>query len=156
RLKPEYVRAHVNLAMAWLLIGKFEQGWPEYEWRFQDTKDRARQPCPQPIWDGSSLAGRSILLRAEQGIGDTLHFIRYAPLVKERGGTVLVECPEFLMSILASCPGIDKLVSQSWQPTGSFDFQIPLLSLPGLLGTTLATVPADIPYLFADAKLVEQ
>jgi tetratricopeptide (TPR) repeat protein len=155
RLKPDYVDAHVNLAMAWLLMGNFEQGWREYEWRFHN-RDWLMPPLPQPTWDGSPLAGRSILLRTEQGLDDSLHFIRYAPLLKAQGGTVLVECAKSLMPLLSSCPGIDQLVRESARPTESFELQIPLLSVPGLLGTTLATIPANVPYLFADTKLVEQ
>jgi hypothetical protein len=155
RLDPTCVEAHGSLAMTWLLMGNLEQGWPEYEWRFHN-KEWALPPFPQPTWDGSPLAGRSILLRTEQGLGDTLHFIRYAPLVKAQAGTVLVECAKPLIPLLSSCPGIDRLVPESPRPTESFDLQVPLLSVPGLLGTTLATIPANIPYLSADAKLVEQ
>jgi Flp pilus assembly protein TadD len=155
RLDPECIEARGNLAMTWLLMGNFEQGWREYEWRFQN-KEYPLPRFPQPAWDGSPLAGRTILLRTEGGRGDALQFIRYAPLVKELGGTVLVECPKSLMPLLASCPGIDRLVPESSRPTEAFDVQAPLLSLPLLLGTTLATVPANVPYLFADAKLVEQ
>jgi tetratricopeptide (TPR) repeat protein len=154
RLLPDNAEMHTNLAMCWLLMGNFEQGWREYEWRLR-CKDGSLPPLPQPGWDGSSLAGRTILLRAEQGLGDTLHFIRYAGLVKQQGATVLVECQKSLMPLLASCPGIDRLVPQSAGLAGSFDAQAPLLSLPALLGTTLATVPAQVPYLFPDTKLVE-
>jgi tetratricopeptide (TPR) repeat protein len=154
RLKPDYAEAHFNLAAAWLLKGNLEQCWPEYEWRFQ-SKQVYLPPLPQPLWDGSPLAGRTILLRAEQGLGDTLHFIRYAPLVKKHGGNVLVECPKALLPLLTSCPGIDRLLPQSSPPAESFDIQAPLLSLPGLLRTTLATVPAKVPYLFAEPRLVE-
>jgi tetratricopeptide (TPR) repeat protein len=155
RLQPDYAEAHTNLAMTWLRMGNFEQGLREYEWRWR-CKQAYMPPLPQPAWDGSALTGRTILLRTEQGLGDTLHFIRYAPLVRQRGATVLVECQEALMPLLASCPGIDRLVPSPVAPTQSFDVQAPLLSLPGLFGTTLATVPADVPYLFADPKLIEQ
>jgi tetratricopeptide (TPR) repeat protein len=155
RIDPESVEAHGNLAMAWLLMGNFAQGWREYEWRFQN-KEYPLPRFPQPVWDGSPLAGRTILLRTEGGRGDVLHFIRYAALVKERGGTVFLECTKSLMPLLSSCPGIDRLVPESPHPAEAFDVQAPLLSLPLILGTTLATVPARVPYLFADAKLVEQ
>ncbi len=154
RLKPEYAYLHVNLGMAWLRMGNFEQGWPEYEWRVRDPKEWTQSPLPQPTWDGSPLAGRSILLRTEQGLGDTLQFIRYAPLVKAQGGTVLVERAGSLLRLLSSCPGIDRFVPEASNSTESFDLQVPLLSVPRLLGTTLATIPANIPYLFADAELV--
>jgi len=111
------------------------------------------QAFRQPLWDGADLQERTILLYAEQGLGDTLQFIRYARLVKVRGATVLVSCQEPLARLLGTCAGIDRL-----GPFGAkmppFDVQAPLLSLPRILGTTLATVPADIPYLFADEQLV--
>jgi tetratricopeptide (TPR) repeat protein len=156
RLKPDFADAHVNLAMTWLLMGDFAHGWPEYEWRWRSTKGAPLQRhFPQPLWDGAPLAGRTILLHAEQGLGDVLHFIRYAPLVKERGGRVTVECAGSLARLLAGCPGIDRLVARGTD-LPAFDVHAPLLSLPGILGTTPATVPANVPYLFADDQLVEQ
>jgi len=147
RFKPDHAEAHTNLAMTWLLLGDFGRGWPGYEWRWK-TPGFACRPFSQPLWDGSPLAGCTILLHAEQGLGDTLQFIRYAPLVKQRGGFVIVECQQTLLPLLATCPGIDELI-----PYGStlpaFDMQAPLMSLPLLLGTHLATLPADVPYLSA-------
>ena len=98
RLRPDYANAHWNRALAWLLAGDFERGWPEYEWRWQ-WKDfpSSKRSFSQPLWDGSSLAGRTILLHAEQGLGDTIQFIRYAPLVKSSGGTVILECQPALL-----------------------------------------------------------
>jgi hypothetical protein len=110
---------------------------------------------PQPQWDGSPLEGRTILIHAEQGLGDTIQFIRYAPLVKRRGGTVIVECQPVLSQLLAGCPGIDRLIAQG-SPLPAFDVHVPLLSLPRIFGTTLADVPAEVPYLFADAALIER
>src|SRR5208282_2810674 len=101
-----------------------------------------------------ALAGRTILLLAEQGLGDTLHFIRYAPLVKQLGGTVVVECQPALMRLLAGAAGIDLLVARGW-PLPAFDVHASLLSLPALLHTTIANVPAKVPYLHADTELTE-
>src|SRR5262249_28498400 len=84
-----------------------------------------------------------------------LHFIRYAPLVKQRGGTVLVQCPKALLPLLRSCPGIDRLLAAAPAVDEPFDVQAPLLSLPGIFGTTRATIPAPVPYLAADAGLVK-
>ena len=84
QLKPNLPEVHQNLGMALLLLGDFEQGWREYEWRLQ-CKEGGFPVLPQPLWDGSPLNGKTILLHSEQGVGDTLQFIRYAPLVKERG-----------------------------------------------------------------------
>src|SRR5207302_1503841 len=89
------------------------------------------------------------------GMGDTVQFIRYAALVKARGGRVLLMCPEALLPLLASCPGIDRLLPQG-QPPPAFDIHAPLMSLPAILGTTLATVPAQVPYLFAVTDLGSQ
>ena len=111
-----------------------------------------RPSFPQPLWDGSSLSGKTILLWAEQGLGDTLQFVRYAPLVKQQGGTVLLWCPAELGRILQTCAGIDRH-RDGGSPLPPFDVQVPLMSLPAILKTTLATVPASIPYLFADAAL---
>jgi Tfp pilus assembly protein PilF len=153
RLKPDYAEAHKDLALAWLVLGNFEQGWPEYEWRWE-CPDVDPRPLPQPPWDGAPLAGHRILLHAEQGLGDTLQFIRYAPLVQQRGGKVVVRCQRRLLPLLASCPGIDRLVA--WEEAvPDFDVYAPLLGLPGIFGTTLATIPARVPYLAADAQLVE-
>ena len=120
------------------------------------TKDllSSKRSFSQPLWDGSSLAGRTILLHAEQGLGDTIQFIRYAPLVKRRGGTVILECQPALLRLLQSCAGVDRLLAQG-SSLPHFDVHAPLLSLPGILGTTLSTIPAEVPYLFADANLVE-
>jgi tetratricopeptide (TPR) repeat protein len=163
-LDPNYAEAHFGRAQARLKMGDFEYGWPEFEWRWW-RKEFPPRPFSQPLWDGSSLAGRTILLHAEQGLGDTIHFIRYAPLVKrctlppdgrrEHQGRVIVECPDSLIPLLASCPGIDQLVAKD-SPLPPFDTHAPLLSLPWMLKTTLTSIPADFPYLFADPELVEK
>ena len=151
-LKPNYCDPHWNQSLVWLVQGDFERGWAEYEWRWQ-LKNFKRRPCPQPLWDGSSLEGRTILLAAEQGLGDTLQFIRYAPLVRQRGATVLAEVQKPLRQLLAGLAGVDRLLVQG-EATPDFETYAPLLSLPRLLGTTLANVPADVPYLQADESLV--
>lgn len=153
RLQPANAIAHKNLGMMRLLTGNFEQGWPEYDWRLK-CKESNVPAFSQPLWDGSPLQGRTILLFAEQGLGDTLQFIRYAPLVKERGGNVVLACPESLFPILAGCTGIDRIVSRSSLP--EFDVYAPLLSLPRIFGTSAATIPADGPYLVADPDLVNR
>jgi tetratricopeptide (TPR) repeat protein len=154
RLNPEAADTHKNLALVMLLRGEFERGWAEYEWRLR-VKNPALRSLPQPRWDGSPLEGRSILLRAEQGLGDSLQFIRYAPLVQARGGTVFFECPPRLIPLLRRCPGIAQLIPQG-TPLPDFAVQAPLFSLPALFGTTVATIPASVPYLTADPVLVKQ
>jgi len=151
-LQPDLAAAHMGRAQTLLALGKFDEGWIEYEWRWK-CKEFSPPSYQQPLWDGSALDGRTILLHAEQGLGDTLQFIRYAPLVKERGGRVLVACQKPLLQLLASCPGIDQLVPYN-DPLPDFDVTIHLLSLPRVFGTTLANVPANVPYLFAEPALL--
>lgn len=153
-LKPNYCDPHWNQSLVWLVQGDFERGWPEYEWRWQ-LKNFKRRQCSQPPWDGSPLEGRTILLAAEQGLGDTLQFIRYAPLVRQRGATVLAEVQKPLRQLLSGVDGVDRWLVQG-EATPEFDVYAPLLSLPRLLDTTLATVPADVPYVHADPALVEK
>jgi tetratricopeptide (TPR) repeat protein len=152
-LDPNQAASHVSLGETRLAVGDFEHGWPEMEWRWQ----AAHMPRPsfsQPAWDGSPLNGRTILVYAEQGFGDTFQFVRYLPLVKERGGIVVFQCQKHLLRILSGCPGIDRLL-----PAGAelppFDVHAALLSLPGIFKTTLSTVPYRVPYLSADPALVE-
>lgn len=154
QLKPDYTDAHWNRSLIWLLTGDFERGWPAYEWRWRCARTGPAPTYSQPCWDGSPLDGRTILLHAEQGLGDTLHFARYAALVAERGGRVVLRCQPPLKSILASCPGIDLLVGYG-EPLPQFDVWAALMSLPGLLRTRLETIPAAVPYLSADAELIE-
>jgi predicted O-linked N-acetylglucosamine transferase (SPINDLY family) len=152
-LKPDYSEAHNNLGIAWLLLGNFEQGWPEYEWRYK-SKELTPRSFSQPLWDGSPLEGRTILLHMEQGWGDTLQFIRYASLIKSTGGRVALACPLSLVNLLSSCAGIDWFPSET-SPLPEFDVHAPLLSLPGILKTSLTTIPANVPYLFADPQLID-
>ncbi|HEV3344296.1 MAG TPA: tetratricopeptide repeat-containing glycosyltransferase family protein [Pirellulales bacterium] len=154
QLKPDYADAHWNQSLLWLLQGNFEQGWPAYEWRWRCQRTMPRPAYDEPAWDGSPLAGRTILLYAEQGLGDTLHFVRYARVVKAQGGRVVVQCQRSLLPLLASCPGIDQLVAQG-EPPRQFDLQAALMSLPLMLGTRAHNIPGEVPYLAADCTLIE-
>ena len=135
-------------------MGRFEQGWPGYEWRWKCKEFGSLPPFHPPLWDGSPLDGRTILVHAEQGLGDTLQFIRYAPLVHQRGGRVILVCQPPLIGLLTRSPGVERLVAQG-EALPDYDVHVPLMSLPGLLGTTLESVPADVPYLDAEPQLVE-
>jgi tetratricopeptide (TPR) repeat protein len=152
RLDPEHPGARNCRALWWLQHGDFARGWPEYEWRWR-VRGVKRREFKEPAWDGGPLDGRTILLYAEQALGDTIQFIRYAPLVQARGGKVIVECQKPLAALLRTCAGIDEIVPRG-SPLPAFDMQAALLSLPGLLGTTLETVPAEVPYLAADPAQV--
>lgn len=141
RLAPRHATAHFQLGLALLKSGDYAAGWPEYEWRLQcNDPEAGRRQFQQPRWDGSPLDGRTILLHAEQGLGDTLQFSRFVPLVAARGGRVLLECPQPLARLLRHLPGVNQFIPLGELPP-SFDCQAPLPSLPGLLGITLANLP---------------
>src|SRR5581483_5313955 len=108
-LRADYPDSHHSRGLLLLLQGDLQRGWPEYEWRWRLAGYPAR-PFPAPLWDGTPLQGRTILLHAEQGFGDTIQFLRYALLAKERGGKVVVECQPALLALAATCPGIDQLL----------------------------------------------
>jgi Flp pilus assembly protein TadD len=154
-LKPEFVEAQVALGSTLLLAGDFARGWPAYEARWKAAGRSPNRGFAQPIWDGSDLMGKSILLHAEQGLGDTVQFIRYVSAVRARGaGAVHVLCPRELRRLLAGQAGIDR-VSSDESALPPFEIHCPLLSLPRILGTTLETIPAQIPYLSAESAQLE-
>ncbi|MFC5356881.1 tetratricopeptide repeat protein [Azospirillum himalayense] len=141
-----------NRGFARLLAGDYDGGWPEFDWRRNDT--RAEPPWrrfAQPTWTSGDVAGRTILLYAEQGLGDTLQFVRYVPLVAERGARVILEVQRPLMSVLSGLPGVERLIARG-DPLPDFDLECPLMSLPRAFGTNLGAVPAAVPYLRPDPQ----
>jgi tetratricopeptide (TPR) repeat protein len=154
QLLPDASEPHWGRGQALLLSGNFRNGWREYEWRW-NCKPFTPLLFSQPMWNGSSLPGKTIFLCAEQGFGDTLQFIRYAPLVKKHCSQLIVQCQAKLIPLVRTCAGIDTLLAAG-DTLPPFDVYASLLSLPMILGTTLSTVPADIPYIAADERLVEK
>ncbi|MFC1845731.1 tetratricopeptide repeat protein [Candidatus Dependentiae bacterium] len=152
-IDPDHVEAHFGLGLSYLTIGDFENGWKEYEWRWKRPRYTERK-FSVPQWDGSDLYGKTIMLHAEQGLGDTFQFIRYAKIAKERGGIVVVASQTPLVQLLSECEYIDHVAPLSG-PIPPFQVHASLMTLPLILGTTVETVPADIPYLKANAELVE-
>ena len=154
-LNPDLSKAHHNLGLAQLMQGDFEEGWLEYEWRW---KARSFMSSPrgffQPLWDGGDLKGRTILLYAVQGFGDTIQFIRYLPLVVARGGQVLVEAQPELIRLLRQLPGIERWIARG-EPLPAFEVQCPLLSLPRLFKTTVQSIPAQKDILIPDPDLAQ-
>ena len=146
-----------NLALTRLRLGDWIRGWPGYEarWSFREVH-RAPRVFSQPRWQGEPLKGRTILLHAEQGLGDTIQFCRYAILVKARGGTVILQVQEPVERLLGSLStvraGLAQTVLLSEKPPG-FDLECPLMSLPAVFGTTLETVPWTGAYLGANRQL---
>jgi tetratricopeptide (TPR) repeat protein len=153
-LRPDLAQGHWNEALCRLRLGQFEQGWRLYEWRWQQggTRWGARR-FVQPLWLGDApLAGKTILLHAEQGLGDTLQFCRYAALVARLGARVVLEVQPELVGLLAGLEGVSEIVAAG-DPLPSFDVHCPLLSLPLALGTRVDSIPAVTPYLFAKPEL---
>jgi len=144
-LSPDYGDARMNLCLLQLLQGDYVNGWRNYEVRWKVYKPRT---SPQPLWLGAPLKGARILLHAEQGLGDSLQFLRYVPLVQAAGGRVMLDLPLKLHRLAARLPGILALANTG-DPLPYFDCHCPLMSLPLALGTTLETVPAQVPYLSA-------
>jgi tetratricopeptide (TPR) repeat protein len=151
-LAPDQVSTRYNRSLALLQQGNYAEGWREYEWRWQRPQTPPRS-FRQPRWDGSILPQKTILLWSEQGLGDVIQFVRYAAVVKQRVGRVVLYCPPPLVPLLSGCPGVDQIVAEG-QVVAGFDIQAPLMSLPRLLGTTLETVPQGIPYVLVDSARV--
>jgi tetratricopeptide (TPR) repeat protein len=153
QLNPGYATAHWNMSLALLLTGNFKEGWKEYEWRWEtEYLISSRRNFHQPLWDGSDIKDRTILLHAEQGIGDTIQFIRYAPLVNQFGARIIFECYKELTSLLQGVNGIERVVIHG-EELPEFDVHCPLLSLPLVFNTTIETIPAKVPYLNSDPLL---
>jgi len=159
QIKPDYANAHWNYSLALLACGRFADGWQQYQWRREARLgailDSQRRGAAS--WDGSSFPGKRLLIRYEQGMGDNLQFVRYAPMVKALGGTVMFETVRPLFGLLEGFDGIDRLVEAApdGEPTVEFDLDAFALDLPRILGTTVETIPAEVPYIHADRTKIE-
>jgi Flp pilus assembly protein TadD len=153
---PELPQAHLNQAMLHLLRGDFARGLPEFEWRWRDPQlAAARREFAVPQWRGDEdVAGKTLLIHAEQGLGDTLQFVRYAPLVAGRGARVVLEVQPSLRALVASVPGGVQVLARG-EALPPIDLHCPLLSLPLAFGTRLDTIPAATPYLCADPARIQ-
>jgi tetratricopeptide (TPR) repeat protein len=146
---------HWFLSHAYLILGDYDKGWKEYEWRWKKMDSSlAIRGLQQPLWTGDLFKDKTILLWSEQGFGDTLQFIRFARQVKARGGKVLLECQPTLRRLLQRTDGIDIFIDQG-EALPDFDLQCPLLSLPKILGTTVETIPSMIPYVHVDPSAID-
>lgn len=149
-IAPGYPEAHFVKGLALLVDGQFEKGWQEYEWRWQCRDFRSPHVHQDiPRWQGEALAGKTLLIYAEQGLGDTIQFVRYGKLLKEYGGKIILECPPSLQELLREQAGVDVVIAQG-EPLPAVDVQLPLLSLPYILGTGLSSIPASPSYLAPD------
>ena len=148
---PNEPRAHTCLGVCLLLVGDFKRGWSEYEWRLKITqmKGWGQYQSHRPIWKGEPLHGKTILVISEQGIGDTIHFIRYAGYLKALGGKVILACNPKLHNFLANClpsNSVNQFVNYG-DIVPHYDVEVPLMSLPGIFRTSINTIPGDTPYL---------
>ncbi len=144
-LRPDFAEAHWDLAFVLLLRGDFRRGFEEYEWRWRRAHFTPAQ-FPMPPWRGEDPRGRNLLVWVEQGAGDAIQFVRLVRVLAGRGARVALECLPSLAPLLGSAEGVDRVIPRG-EPLEGFDGQVPLLSLPNLLGLTLDTVPGNTPYL---------
>lgn len=149
-LKPDHAKVHYNLASLLLIQGNFAEGLAEYEWRWRSHQMFAPN-IPQPAWEGSNPEGKTILLVSEQGLGDILQFIRYAPLLTQLGARVKLTCPIGLVRLLALVEDITEVVPVKDTVVCDCDYFVPIMSLPYLFGTTMATIPSEVPYIKLNA-----
>jgi len=144
-LAPDMAAAHTNLGMSLLAKGEYRQGWREFEWRW-NTGKLAPPAFDRPRWTGFDISGRTIMLTAEQGLGDAIQFARFAEPIAASGATVILQVHAPLVRLLSTVPGVARVVSFE-DPLPDFDTYLPLMSVPLVFGTTLDTIPATIPYV---------
>jgi Flp pilus assembly protein TadD len=146
-LKPDFAHAHWNLSLALLLDRQFAQGWREYDWRLVLSElGRGRHIYPGQAWDGIAPAGKTLLLYAEQGLGDALQFARYATLLAQAGARPLIHCVGALKPLIATVSGVGAAVGSD-DPLPQYDGHFPLLSLPRIFATTAETIPSEPSYI---------
>jgi len=159
--QPDLAAAHFCRAIAWLQEGNYEQGWAEYEWRWRSPHTAPWLAAPrqlaQPLWLGEEpLAGKSILLHAEQGIGDTIQFCRYVKPLTDLGARVILEVPAPLVPLLTTLDGVAQLITSGTRVPDDVDFHCPLMSLPLALRTRPDTVPASNRYLHSEPSRLDE
>jgi len=152
-LKPDYAEAYFGKSVLLLLMERFEEGWRLYEWR-KKVKLVAARSYSQPPWSGvEGIAGKTLFVHWEQGLGDTIQFCRYAKLAEARGAKVIMSVLDSLMWLVKQLsPTIDVINAKS-EPS-HFDYHIPLLSMPLAFNTTREDIPAEVRYLRADKERV--
>ncbi len=156
---PDLAIARWNRSFVNLLEGRWQEGWRDFEWRFKIPQWASLYPhrLNDRIWDGKTVSNRTILVHDEQGLGDTLQFVRYLPLVRQCCGRLILETRKELACLLEGFPGIDAIMIRSKTPPPSslFDYYIPLMSLPKVFQTTAANIPGKVPYLQAPSAKID-
>jgi Glycosyltransferase family 9 (heptosyltransferase) len=154
-IAPADGNLHVHLALAQLTLGDYENGWREFEWRWKSTRlNTQRLEFDAPLWDGSDIAGRRLLVYAEQGLGDVIMLARYAKVLAERGIDVIFGCQPPLERLLGRVPGMYCAASR-FDQTPPFDLQLPSFALPHVMKARLENIPREVQYLFPDMRRVE-
>lgn len=155
-IDADLAEAHWNLATLLLMRGDYEQGWKEYAWRSRVRGlEGIHRKYEEPLWQGEDIAGRTILIHTEQGMGDAIQFIRYVRLVAEKGAKVIVEGPGELAGLFSGVAGVHDFISRG-NPLPMVDLQCPLMTLPLLFKTTIATIPKEVPYISVDGGLLRK
>ncbi len=153
-LKPDFADAHWNRGLALLTLGDFKNGLEEYEWRWRTNVTAPMQDFPRPLWLGQTdPRGKTVLLHADQGFGDTIQYARYAPMLAAKGARVLLQVLAPAKDLLRGLEGVERVMARG-EPLSDFDCHCPLSSLPRAFGTRLENIPARIPYLRAPADRV--
>jgi len=150
-LEPDYAEAYSNKSLLKLLTGDFDEGWELYEWRWKHQLKEYARNFAKPLWLGRRpIAGQTLLIHAEQGLGDAIQCCRYAAMAEAMGANVILEVPASLVSLISTLKGHLTIVEKG-QPLPAFDLHCPIMSLPLAFKTTVATIPAAVPYLYADS-----
>jgi Flp pilus assembly protein TadD len=145
-MRPNDADARWDVGMLLLKAGQLREGYREFEWRLRSPGGLLLRGFPSPQWTGSNLVGKTLLVHAEGGFGDTIHYVRYVPPMKDRALRLVLECQGDLIPLLQSLDGVDEIIARG-QPLPAFDFHVPLPSLPAIFGTDLNSVPNAVPYL---------
>jgi Flp pilus assembly protein TadD len=150
-LQPNFAYAHYNRGTLALAMGQFERAWDDFEWRWHCANfGHVIRDFGKPAWNGEDLSGKTILFHSEQGLGDTIHFVRYAAILADRGARVIVEAQPALASLLIDVPGVSASIPRG-QKLPDFDYQIAMMSVSRIVKTTLDTIPNDMPYILPPA-----
>jgi tetratricopeptide (TPR) repeat protein len=156
-IEPDSVEAHWNAGLVRLRLGDFKAGWQDYEWRWRKADWAGlERKFSAPLWHGAEpVEGKTVLLHAEQGLGDTIQFVRYAPLLARRGASVVLECQAELTELLRNVEGVATTVARG-DALPAFDLHCPLLSLPLAFGTVLENIPNTVPYIHAPSARLQK
>ena len=154
QINPADAELHRNLGVILLYQGNFKEGWKEYDYRWKCV-EAIQYPYEQPKWRGEPLAGKTILLYCEQGLGDTIHFVRFAKSLKDMGATTIVHIQPPLLALLQGCKGIDYLIPNSLKIDQPFDYHCSLLDVASVLGIDDTSIPATVPYIHAPKNLID-